>query len=196
VSPDAFRAVFTRSPNRPATRLHDVNDEPRNGDSNGGTRTYCGEVFRVTPRTSVIIIDPAPLVPPGLLEWCGNCSTRSPRGRAPASARPRIICLCGSTRFEQDFRRVAAELTLGGAIVVKPDVFMNDGHADKAHLPPVTAEVKQALDALHFRKIDLADEVLVLNIGGYVGESTRREIDYARGHGKPVRYLVDERITA
>lgn len=103
--------------------------------------------------------------------------------------RPTIVCLCGSTRFEADFRRVAADLTLQGVIVVKPDVFMNDGHAEKAHLPAVADEAKRALDELHKRKIDLADEVLILNVGGYVGASTRSEIEYAQALGKPLSWL-------
>jgi hypothetical protein len=76
------RAVYTRSPNRAATRLHDVNDETSDGPA--GTITYCGEAFRNTARTTVIVLDPAPVVPPGDLEWCGACSTRSPRGRVQA----------------------------------------------------------------------------------------------------------------
>lgn len=106
--------------------------------------------------------------------------------------RPTIVVLCGSTRFEKEFRRVAFELTLDGAIVVKPDVFMNDGHAEKAHLPKIDAGAKAALDELHKRKIDLADEVLVVSDEtGYIGESTRREIEYARKLGKPVRFAVE-----
>ncbi len=105
--------------------------------------------------------------------------------------RPTITVLCGSTRFRDAFEAVAAELTLGGVIVVKPDVFGNDGHADKAHLPAVDADTKQALDQLHFRKIDLADTCYVVNPEGYIGESTRREIAYATALGKSIRYLVD-----
>lgn len=112
-----------------------------------------------------------------------------PAPTTTTTARPPVVVLCGSTRFEQEFRRVAAELTLDGAIVVKPDVFANDGHAAKAHLPTVSADVKQRLDALHLRKIDLADAVIVVNPGGYIGESTRREIAYAEQVGKPVTYL-------
>lgn len=113
----------------------------------------------------------------------------------PAKPRPTVVCLCGSTRFEQEFRRVAAELTLGGAIVVKPDLFLNDGHVEKGHLPNVTPEVKRELDELHKRKIDLADYVLVLNVNGYIGDSTRSEIEYAVAQGKLIRYLSDSAVT-
>ena len=70
------------------------------------------------------------------------------------------------------------ELTFAGVIVVAPS------QADESPTP----EQKAVLDALHLRKIDLADRVLVVNPGGYVGESTRREIDYARAAGKPVSF--------
>lgn len=73
-------------------------------------------------------------------------------------------------------RAVSRDLTFAGVIVVAP------GEADG----PVTDEQKAALDALHLRKIDLADRVLVVNPGGYVGESTSREIDYSHATGKPV----------
>ena len=48
------------------------------------------------------------------------------------------------------------------------------------------------LDDMHLRKIDLADEIFVVNPGGYIGSSTRREIDYAQSTGKDVRYIVPE----
>jgi len=75
------------------------------------------------------------------------------------------------------------ELTLAGAIVVAPGVLPRAGHHDL-----ITDEQKAALGALHLRKIDLADRVLVVNPGGYVGESTSREIAYARATGKPISF--------
>ncbi len=92
--------------------------------------------------------------------------------------RPEIVCICGSTRFVDEMRAVNRDLTLAGAIVVAP------GEAGE----PVTDEQKTALDALHLRKIDLADRVLVVNPGGYIGESTSREIAYAHATGKPVSF--------
>ncbi|MGN6687333.1 MAG: hypothetical protein ACTHK1_07325 [Actinomycetales bacterium] len=98
--------------------------------------------------------------------------------------RPEIVCLCGSTRFAEQMREVNRELTFAGAIVVAPGVF---AHApDRGEL--ITAEQKAALDELHLRKIDLADKVVVVNPGGYIGESTSREIAYARATGKPVSF--------
>ena len=92
--------------------------------------------------------------------------------------RPEIVCICGSTRFVDEMRAANRDLTCAGVIVVAP------GEADEV----VTEEQKIALDALHLRKIDLADRVLVVNPGGYVGESTTREIAYARAAGKPVSF--------
>jgi hypothetical protein len=92
--------------------------------------------------------------------------------------RPEIVCICGSIRFAEEMRAANSDLTFAGVIVVAP------GEADEV----IPAEQKAALDALHLRKIDLADRVLVVNPGGYVGESTRREIAYARAAGKPVSF--------
>ena len=92
--------------------------------------------------------------------------------------RPEIVCICGSARFVDEMRAVNRELTFAGVIVVAP------GEADGL----ITDEQKTALDALHLRKIDLADRVLVVSPGGYVGESTSREIAYARAIGKPVSF--------
>jgi hypothetical protein len=98
--------------------------------------------------------------------------------------RPRIVVLCGSTRFKAQFEEANRSLTLLGEIVLAPGVF---GHADGV-MPSEAAKVR--LDDLHLRKIDLADEVLVVSDGsGYYGDSTRREIAYAEQLGKPVRYL-------
>lgn len=92
--------------------------------------------------------------------------------------RPEIVCICGSTRFVDEMRAAHRDLTFAGVIVVAP------GEADEV----VTDEQKAVLDALHLRKIDLADRVLIVNPGGYVGESTSREIAYARAAGKPVSF--------
>lgn len=100
--------------------------------------------------------------------------------------RPEIVCICGSTRFADEMRAANRDLTFAGVIVVAPGVFVHaEGH-DADGL--ITDEQKTALDALHLRKIDLADRVLVVNPGGYVGESTSREIAYARATGKPISF--------
>ncbi|MEV0149067.1 MULTISPECIES: hypothetical protein [unclassified Nonomuraea] len=96
--------------------------------------------------------------------------------------RPTIVALCGSTRFRDAFSAVNRNLTLDGVIVIAPGVFGHSGD-------PLTDDAKLRLDDLHKRKIDLADEVFVVNPGGYIGESTRSEVKYAEKLGKPVRYL-------
>ncbi len=93
----------------------------------------------------------------------------------------KVICLCGSTRFIKEFQDQYGRLTDEGYIV------LTVGRVVPQHEQP--CERKAKLDELHLRKIDLADEVLVLNIGGYIGESTRNEINYAESKGKPVMYL-------
>jgi len=107
--------------------------------------------------------------------------------------RPRIVCLCGSTRFFDAFRAANLRLTLAGEIVLSIGCDTKSD-ADLGIVAGDLAPAKAALDELHKRKIDLADYVLVLNVGGYIGESTRSEIEYAEKVGRPVRYL--EEVTA
>lgn len=95
------------------------------------------------------------------------------------SDRPEIVCICGSMRFAEEMGAANRELTLAGAVVLAPANFPD---------APPTPEQAAALGALHLRKVDLADRVLVVNPGGYVGETTRREIAHARGAGKPVTF--------
>lgn len=92
--------------------------------------------------------------------------------------RPEIVCICGSARFTEEMREANRDLTFAGVIVVAP------GEAGQS----ISDEQKATLDALHLRKIDLADRVLIVNPGGYVGESTSREIAYAHANGKPVSF--------
>jgi hypothetical protein len=97
--------------------------------------------------------------------------------------RPLIVCLCGSTKFKEAFEAAQASETEAGRIVLTVGRF---GHRDGLDMD---GELKVKLDELHKRKIDLADEVLVINVRDYIGESTRKEIEYAKQHGKAVRYL-------
>lgn len=103
------------------------------------------------------------------------------------SRTPQIICLCGSTRFMEEYQRYNEALTLDGKIVLTVGCFRRTYPDGKR-----TSEeeiIKQNLDELHKRKIDLADEIFVLNVNGYIGESTRSEIEYAEANGKKVSYL-------
>jgi hypothetical protein len=103
---------------------------------------------------------------------------------------PIVVCLCGSTRFSAAFREANLRETLDGKIVLSIGCDMRSDQDIFGHLSAdELMRVKARLDELHLRKIDLADEILVLNVGGYVGESTSREIAYAQAIGKSVRYL-------
>lgn len=102
--------------------------------------------------------------------------------------KPIVVCLCGSTKFKQEFIDANFRETMAGKIVLSVGWF---SHVDGNIYTP-TDEEKKMLDELHLRKIDLADEVLILNVNGYIGESTRRELDYAKGKGKKVRFLENE----
>lgn len=104
-----------------------------------------------------------------------------------------IITLCGSTRFKDEFMEAQKRLTLEGNIVISVGLFGHSGdrevweNMDEGTL----TKTKEMLDDMHKRKIDLADSIYVINVGGYVGESTRSEIDYAESHGKKVIYLEE-----
>lgn len=116
-------------------------------------------------------------------QWATSELRRMADGKKRLSI-PAIVVLCGSTRFWDQLAAAAWHETLAGRIVVRPDVDMKrPGAAYDDH-----DAVKTDLDELHRAKIRLADEVLVVNPGGYIGDSTRREIAYALELGKPVRY--------
>ncbi|MDO5139413.1 MAG: hypothetical protein Q4D71_13270 [Oscillospiraceae bacterium] len=105
----------------------------------------------------------------------------------------KVITLCGSTRFKDEFMEVQKRLTLEGNIVISVGLFGHSGdnevweNMDEGTL----TRTKEMLDDMHKRKIDMADEIYVINVGGYIGSSTRSEIDYAKGAGKPVQYLEE-----
>lgn len=94
----------------------------------------------------------------------------------------KVITLCGSTRFKAEFLEMLEILTLCGWIVLLPGYY---GHCARF---PISDEVKDTLDALHKKKIDMSDAIYVLNIDGYIGESTKDEIQYAKEHNKEIIY--------
>lgn len=98
----------------------------------------------------------------------------------------KVITLCGSTRFKDEFLKTQKQLTLEGNIVISVGLF---GHADGEFETVITPEIKVMLDDIHKRKIDMSDEIYVINKNGYIGESTRSEIEYAIKTGKSVNYL-------
>lgn len=104
------------------------------------------------------------------------------------AVRPRVICLCGSTRFIEQFATATWVLERRGFIVLGCTLLPMWFCGVASHFGEATG-TKEQCDEHHRRKIDLADEVLVLDIGGYIGESTRGEIEYAAATSKPVRYV-------
>ena len=105
----------------------------------------------------------------------------------------KVITLCGSTRFKDAFMETQKRLTLEGNIVISVGLF---GHAGDNEVwenmdEGTLTKTKEMLDDMHKRKIDMADEIFVINVGGYIGSSTRSEIEYAKALGKPVHYLED-----
>ena len=102
-----------------------------------------------------------------------------------------VITLCGSTRFKNEFMEAQKRLTLEGNIVISVGLFGHSGdnevweNMDEGTL----TKTKEMLDDMHKAKIDMADEIFVINVGGYIGDSTRSEIEYAKKQGKKVTYL-------
>ncbi|MFI8234938.1 hypothetical protein ACIGDI_39705 [Streptomyces sp. NPDC085900] len=105
----------------------------------------------------------------------------------PTPPRPTIVVLCGSTRYWDALAEANSYETAAGRIVLAPGCDMKSAHALWSD-PRQADRLKAVLDDLHLRKIDLADEVLVVNPNRYIGDSTRREIAYATRLGKPIRY--------
>ena len=105
----------------------------------------------------------------------------------------KVIPLCGSTRFKDEFMETQKRLTLDGNIVISVGLFGHSGdnevweNMDEGTL----TRTKEMLDDMHKRKIDMADEIFVVNVDGYIGTSTKSEIEYAKATGKPIRYLED-----
>lgn len=103
----------------------------------------------------------------------------------------KVITLCGSMRFKDEFMEAQKRLTLEGNIVISVGLF---GHAGDAEAwenmdEGALTKTKEMLDDMHKRKIDMADEIYVINVGGYIGSSTKSEIEYAKAAGKEILYL-------
>lgn len=95
-----------------------------------------------------------------------------------------IITLCGSTKFKEEFELIRKQLTLENNIVLGPEIFGHSG--DK-----ISEGQKNNLDKLHLAKIDLSDAIFVINKNNYVGDSTKKEIEYAKKHNKKIFYYTD-----
>jgi hypothetical protein len=107
--------------------------------------------------------------------------------------RYKVITLCASTRFKDEFMEAQKRLTLEGNILISVGLFGHSGDNEvwKNMDEGTLTRTKEMLDDMHKRKIDMADEIYVINVGGYIGSSTRSEIEYAVEKGKPVRYLEE-----
>ena len=103
----------------------------------------------------------------------------------------KVITLCGSTRFKEEFLTEQKRLTLEGFIVISVGLFGHSGDNEvwESMDEGTLTATKAMLDDMHKAKIDMSDEIFVINVGGYIGDSTRSEIEYAKAHGKAVRYL-------
>lgn len=110
----------------------------------------------------------------------------------------RVITLCGSTRFKEAFIEAQKRLTLEGNIVISVGLFGHSGDDEvwEGMDEDTLTKTKVMLDDMHKRKIDMADEIYVINVDGYIGESTKSEIIYAKKHGKQIRYLLEDENTA
>lgn len=97
----------------------------------------------------------------------------------------KIITLCGSTRFKEEFIRAQKELTLAGNIVISVGLFGHSGDSEAWD-----DGVKEMLDDMHKRKIDMADAIMVIDVNDYIGESTKKEIEYAKSKGKFVYFYT------
>lgn len=100
----------------------------------------------------------------------------------------KIVTLCGSTKFKKEFIDTLRRLTLEGYIVLLPGVYAHSGDN-------LTSEDKLMLDDMHKRKIDMSDEIYVINKNDYIGDSTNSEIEYAKAQGKPVNYMYPHNHT-
>ena len=100
----------------------------------------------------------------------------------------KVVTLCGSTKFKNHFIKFSEKLSIEGNVVLSVGLF---GHADNKFNSVITPDIKKILDEAHKAKIEMSDEIFVINPYGYIGESTKSEIAYAQKLGKTVNYLVD-----
>ena len=105
----------------------------------------------------------------------------------------KVVTLCGSTRFKEEFIKAQKDLTLRGYIVISVGLFGHSGDSEVwENMDEETlTKTKEMLDDMHKRRIDMSDEIFVINVGGYIGDSTKSEIEYAKKTGKVVNYLEE-----
>ncbi|CAH2714848.1 hypothetical protein BACCIP111895_02024 [Neobacillus rhizosphaerae] len=100
----------------------------------------------------------------------------------------KVITLCGSTKFKEQFEKANAYLTLQGNIVISLGFF------EQSEGIVITQEQVNLFKKIHYRKIDMSDEIFVIDVNGYIGNSTRKEIEYAKSNGKTIRYFSQSEI--
>lgn len=101
-----------------------------------------------------------------------------------------VVTLCGSTKFKNEFIMVQKKLSMKGYVVLTVGLFGHSGDGEVF----TTEGVKEMLDKVHLRKIDMSDEIFVINVDGYIGDSTKNEIRYAVKHGKKIKFLTPDTI--
>jgi hypothetical protein len=144
---------------------------------------FCGKITESSSYT----LDRITLIEMG----SSSCPTICDNCKGP-SKRPLIVCLCGSTKFKDAFTQAQLQETLAGKIVLTIGCNMKSDQEIFGHMSPEEfATTKRALDQLHFRKIEMANEVLILNVDGYIGLSTCDELNYARALNKHIRFLEE-----
>lgn len=129
----------------------------------------------------------------GAADYIGRLEAQLEQVKRERESRPEVVCICGSTRFADTHAIIRWELEKQGKIVLMinylPHWYAEEqGWNGHDHFGEA-AGLKDHLDELHLRKIDISDRVFVVNVDGYIGESTRNEIEYAEATGKPVQYL-------
>ena len=104
----------------------------------------------------------------------------------------KVITLCGSSRFKDTFMQVQKRLTLEGNIVLSLGLFGHSGDTEvwEGMDEGTITKTKMMLDDIHKRKIDMSDEIFVINVNDYIGDSTKNEINYAKANGKKVSYYM------
>ena len=106
----------------------------------------------------------------------------------------KVVTLCGSTKFKDAFMEAQKKLTLEGNIVISVGLFEHSGDKEvwEGMDEGALTKTKMMIDDIHKRKIDMSDEIFVINVNGYIGSSTKDEIEYAKSKGKTIRYLYTE----
>lgn len=101
----------------------------------------------------------------------------------------KVITLCGSTKFIKEFRESEAMLTRKGFAVISPLLFEQDKSRE------ISKEEATLFGRIHFKKIDISDEIFVIDVDGYIGESTKKEIAYAKRNNKNIKYYSNKKTT-